>query len=88
MNCKNCGQKLTKVGEAYTHKNTGLRNCETIVAEPEHKEVASPICKDWGNCIHGAGCTLSTFNFENEPKEDPKIIIENGILYCKTWKKG
>jgi hypothetical protein len=87
MKCKNCNQEIKKNDKGYYHV-LSENKCDTLKAEPAIKEVGTFVCNDWNNCIHGAGCNLSTFNYENKPKEDPDIVFENGIFYCKTWKKG
>jgi len=88
MNCKNCGYEVRKINGVYTH-TTGSKKCRKLnEAEPILKEIGTFVCENGDNCLHGAGCTLLSFNFENKPKDDPEILLENGIFYCKTWKRG
>lgn len=44
-------------------------------------------CTIWGDCIHGAGCELSTFQREDR-KKMPPVVMMDGIPHCYLFKKG
>jgi len=44
-------------------------------------------CGIWGNCVHGAGCIMTSFKSENKGTV-PEIVFVDGIPECKTFKRG
>jgi len=44
-------------------------------------------CEIWRECVHGANCMLSDFNYSGE-KRMPFIIIKNGMPMCQDIKRG
>lgn len=43
-------------------------------------------CPDWGNCVHGAGCQLSSF--VSDSKKMPNIDVIDGGFNCYDHKRG